>query len=210
MTSARSFPLAIPTIRRELDAEYGRSRLGRALSRGAHRRLPSPLGAVGLADLRVRLGQPWNHRLGYDFNGDGKNSDRPSGVGRNSEDGPAFRQLSLRLTKGFRLLTDQRLEVIAEAFNVFNTTNYDVNSDRRRGIPLRPDAGQSGVGGGAESEFRPRPRDAAGAGDHSSGCGDLLMPERVVIVNRRGPRASAAPTARRFRPGRRTVSRRGM
>jgi len=73
-------------------------------------------------------GQPWNHRLGYDFNGDGKNSDRPAGVGRNSEDGPAFRQLSLRLTKGFRLLGDQRLEVIAEAFNLLNTTNYDVNS----------------------------------------------------------------------------------
>ena len=69
-------------------------------------------------------GQPWTHRLGYDFNGDGKNSDRPAGVVRNSEDGPPFRQLSLRLTKSFRLLTDQRLEVIAEAFNLTNTPPF--------------------------------------------------------------------------------------
>jgi hypothetical protein len=39
-----------------------------------------------------------------------------------------FHQLSLRLTKGFRLFGDQRLDVIAEAFNVTNATNYDVNS----------------------------------------------------------------------------------
>ena len=73
-------------------------------------------------------GQPWNHRLGYDFNGDGKNSDRPAGVERNDEEGPSFRQLSLRLSKGFQLFGDQRLEVIAEGFNVLDTTNYDVNS----------------------------------------------------------------------------------
>ena len=48
-------------------------------------------------------GQPWTDRLGYDANGDGKNSDRPAGVGRNEENGPPFRQLSLRLTKAFPL-----------------------------------------------------------------------------------------------------------
>jgi hypothetical protein len=122
------FPFGYPNDPSKLDAEYGRSRSDEryhvVLTGIFH--LPwelmlSPIYEYG-------SGQPWNHRLGYDFNGDGKNSDRPAGVGRNSEDGPAFRQLSLRLTKGFRLLGDQRLNVIAEAFNLLNTTNYDVNS----------------------------------------------------------------------------------
>ena len=43
-------------------------------------------------------------------------------------EGPPFRQLSLRLTKGFPLPNQGRLEAIVEAFNVFNTVNYDVNS----------------------------------------------------------------------------------
>jgi hypothetical protein len=122
------FPFGYPNDPSKLDAEYGRSRSDEryhAVLTGIFH-LPwelmlSPIYEYG-------SGQPWNHRLGYDFNGDGKNSDRPAGVGRNSEDGPAFRQLSLRLTKGFRLLGDQRLDVIAEAFNLLNTTNYDVNS----------------------------------------------------------------------------------
>ena len=73
-------------------------------------------------------GQPWTHRLGYDFNGDGFNSDRPTGVGRNTMSGPPFRQLSLRLTKGIPVSGFGSLEVIAEAFNLTNTTNYDVNT----------------------------------------------------------------------------------
>ena len=73
-------------------------------------------------------GQPWTHRLGYDYNGDGKNSDRPFGVGRNTEDGPKFRQLSLRLTKAIPFGGLGQLEVIAEAFNLTNFKNYDVQS----------------------------------------------------------------------------------
>jgi hypothetical protein len=49
-------------------------------------------------------------------------------VDRNSEDGPTFKQLSLRLTKGFTLFGDNRLDVIVEGFNVLDNTNYDVNS----------------------------------------------------------------------------------
>jgi hypothetical protein len=72
-------------------------------------------------------GQPWTHRLGYDANGDGKNSDRPAGVGRNEMDGPPFRQLSLRLTKGFTFGFGQ-VQAIAEVFNATNVVNYDVQS----------------------------------------------------------------------------------
>ena len=73
-------------------------------------------------------GQPWTKRLGYDYNGDGYNSDRAPGVRRNGEDGPVYRSVSLRLTKTLRLGNTNRLEIIAEAFNLFNTVNYDVNS----------------------------------------------------------------------------------
>lgn len=73
-------------------------------------------------------GQPWTERLGYDYNGDGKASDRPAGVGRNTMNGPKFRQISLRLTKGLPAAGHGQLEVIAEAFNLTNFKNYDVNS----------------------------------------------------------------------------------
>jgi hypothetical protein len=73
-------------------------------------------------------GQPWTKRLGYDANIDGFNSDRAPGVRRNGEEGPPFRQVSLRITKSFSLASAGRLDIIAEAFNLFNTANYDVNS----------------------------------------------------------------------------------
>jgi hypothetical protein len=73
-------------------------------------------------------GQPWTKRLGYDYNGDGFNSDRAPGVGRNGEDGPPFRQVNLRLAKNIPIGGAGKLEIIVEGFNIFNTVNYDVNS----------------------------------------------------------------------------------
>jgi hypothetical protein len=73
-------------------------------------------------------GQPWTSRLGYDYNGDGKNSDRAPGVKRNGEQGPPYRQLSIRVTKAFTFPGTGRLEAIVEAFNLTNTVNYDVSS----------------------------------------------------------------------------------
>ncbi len=73
-------------------------------------------------------GQPWTKRLGYDYNGDSYLGDRAPGVKRNGEDGPVYRSVSLRLTKALHLAGAGRIEVIAEAFNLFNTVNYDVNS----------------------------------------------------------------------------------
>ncbi len=64
---------------------------------------------------------------GYDYNGDGKNSDRLPGVDRNSMDGPRFSQFNLRVTRTLGL-GGTGLEFIAEAFNLFDTVNYDVTS----------------------------------------------------------------------------------
>src|SRR5204862_1727336 len=56
-------------------------------------------------------------------------SARQSGVvKRFAEDGPLFRQLSLRLTKAIPTGGWGQLEAIAEAFNVTNFKNFDVTS----------------------------------------------------------------------------------
>ena len=73
-------------------------------------------------------GQPWNRRYGYDYNGDGKSSDRMPGVAKFSEDGPNFASVNLRLTYGLPLGAKAKADLIAEFFNLLNRVNYDVNS----------------------------------------------------------------------------------
>jgi hypothetical protein len=121
------FPFGYPNDPANIDAEYGRSRADeryRIVLSGVFR---APWDLTVAPVWEYGSGQPWTHRLGYDFNADGKNSDRPAGVGRNEEDGPRFTQLNLRLTKAFQLATG-RFDVIVEGFNILDTTNYDVNS----------------------------------------------------------------------------------
>jgi len=122
------FPFGYPNDPSKIDAEYGRSRADEKYRVVLTGIFHMPWAVTVAPIYEYGSGQPWNHRLGYDFNGDGKNSDRPAGVDRNSEDGPTFKQLSLRLTKGFTLLGDNRLDLIVEGFNVLDNTNYDVNS----------------------------------------------------------------------------------
>ena len=50
-----------------------------------------------------RSGQPWNWRLGYDRNGDGRNSDRPDNTPRFNQDGPNYMSFDVRLTYGLPL-----------------------------------------------------------------------------------------------------------
>ncbi len=117
-----------PNDPQNIEGDYGRSR--------ADERYRVVLSGIFKAPWDVTIapiweygsGQPWTRVLGYDRNGDGRYSDRADGVERNSEDGPRFTQFSLRLTKGFTITTAGRLDVIVEAFNVFDTTNYNVNS----------------------------------------------------------------------------------
>jgi len=138
------FPFGYPNDPANVETEYGRAR--------GTERYRVVLSGIFHAPWEITVapiyeygsGQPWTHRLGYDLNGDGKNSDRcaagldsaffgnvcPGGVAydRNAEDGPTFRQFSLRLTKGIPAGRFGRLEAIAEAFNLFNNKNWDVNS----------------------------------------------------------------------------------
>ncbi|HSP17332.1 MAG TPA: TonB-dependent receptor [Thermoanaerobaculia bacterium] len=122
------FPTGYPNDPADMEAEYGRGRGDERYRIVLSGVFHLPLGFMLAPIYEYGSGQPWTHRLGYDWNGDGKNSDRPAGVGRNTLDGPPFRQLSLRLTKGFPVSGFGQLEAIAEAFNVTNVTNYDVQS----------------------------------------------------------------------------------
>lgn len=116
-----------PSDPSDIEAEYGRSRADERYRIVLSSVIRAPWGITVAPIYEYGSGQPWNRRLGYDFNGDGRASDRPEGVERFSEDGPPFRQFSLRLTKGFEL-GPVSLDVIAEAFNLFDTTNYAVDA----------------------------------------------------------------------------------
>jgi hypothetical protein len=122
------FPTGYPNDPADIEQEYGYAR--------GHERLRVVLSGVFHVPFGFQVapifeygsGQPWTRRRGYDFNGDGKNSDRPAGVGRNEEDGPSFQQVALRLTRAFTVPGFGQLEAIAEGFNLTNRVNYDVQS----------------------------------------------------------------------------------
>jgi len=122
------FPTGYPSDPADLESEYARGRSDerfRVVVSGIAR---LPFGLTASPIFEYGSGQPWTRRYGYDFNGDGKTGDREVGVDRFGEDGPRFTQLSLRLTKTFVIGSFGEIDVIAEAFNLFNTTNYDVTS----------------------------------------------------------------------------------
>jgi hypothetical protein len=121
------FPTGYPSDPADPENEwgYGRSHEDLRFVLSGVFRLPANF-ALG-ATYIYGSGQPWNPIIGVDYNGDAKNSDRFEGVDRNSMDGPSFSQFNLRVTWTLPI-GDGGLDFIAEAFNLFNTTNYDVNS----------------------------------------------------------------------------------
>jgi hypothetical protein len=121
------FPYGYPSDPTNMESEWGPARGAEELRFVASGVFLLPWGFTVAPTFEYGSGQPWTQRLGYDWNGDGKNADRAVGVGRNSMDGPDFRQWNLRITKAFSF-ADSKLEVIAEAFNLFDTLNYDVSS----------------------------------------------------------------------------------
>ncbi len=76
--------------------------------------------------LTIASGRPFNLLMGFDANGDtNANTDRPPLAGRNTGRGPGFASFDLRVTKALIFGDDNpRIEVMAEAFNLFNRVNY--------------------------------------------------------------------------------------
>jgi hypothetical protein len=67
---------------------------------------------------------------GFDVNNDGNPlTDRVGTLGRNTFEGDSYLNFDLRLTRTFKLSERVQAEVIAEAFNLFNTLNVtEINS----------------------------------------------------------------------------------
>ena len=117
-----------PSDPANIQAEYGRSRADERVHfvTSAVLRLPWRLTIAPI--FEYGSGQPWNARLGYDYNGDGRTGDRPAGLAKFSQDGPNFANVNLRATYHIPFGGARGADVIWEMFNVFNRVNYDVNS----------------------------------------------------------------------------------
>ncbi|HUF10399.1 MAG TPA: TonB-dependent receptor [Rhodothermales bacterium] len=122
------FPFGYPSDPSNIEAEYGPARGAEDYRIVVSGVFHLPYGLTAAPIFEYGSGQPWTHRLGYDANGDGKNSDRPAGVGRNTMDGPSFQSVSLRLSRGFAVPGFGVLEAIVEGFNILDEENFDVNS----------------------------------------------------------------------------------
>ncbi len=82
--------------------------------------------------LTARSGFPFDIRTGIDVNLDYNVNDRPFAVGRNTGVGPGFFAMDLRLGRRIRFGTDdpRSLEVLMDAFNIFNRVNFkEVNGN---------------------------------------------------------------------------------
>ncbi len=80
--------------------------------------------------VTARSGFPFNIQTGFDVNLDTNNNDRPFSVGRNTGLGPVFFSTDLRVGRRIRFGADNPvgIELIFDAFNLFNRTNFkDVN-----------------------------------------------------------------------------------
>ena len=75
--------------------------------------------------LRLNSGRPFNLLAGSDLNLDRHSTtDRPVGAGRNTGIGPSFWTLDLRLTRSIPVGDRGRIEIMGEAFNLFNNLNF--------------------------------------------------------------------------------------
>ena len=75
----------------------------------------------------IRSGIPFTLRTGADTNADTRGgTDRLFNIGRNTGIGPNYRSVNLRLSKSFRFKKDgpMRIELTADAANLFNRTNF--------------------------------------------------------------------------------------
>jgi outer membrane receptor protein involved in Fe transport len=122
-------PDALPVDNYNLAAERGFSANDQRhqLFIGAFLALPYGLEATPFVSYNA--GRPYNITTGFDDNGDSVVNDRPVGTPRNSERGPNFISVDMRLSKTFGFggrNADQRpfaIEVATDATNLFNRVN---------------------------------------------------------------------------------------
>lgn len=97
-------------------------------------------------------GRPFNILLGFDANQDSRSqTDRPLTAGRNSGRGEPFYNFDLRLARRFAVGEGKYFEFTAEAFNLFNVTNYNGINNVVGTAPL-PSINAEGIEGRAPTQ----------------------------------------------------------
>jgi hypothetical protein len=111
--------------------------------------LARALGGVQLGYLvSLASGVPFNVVAGSDLNNDTTNNDRPPAVSRNSARQAGTSSVDLRASRVFVLPRANRIEVLVEAFNVFNHVNIlAVNNTFGIGSSPLPTFGQPTLAG---------------------------------------------------------------
>jgi hypothetical protein len=91
----------------------------------AYASVDSPGGFTLSPIVRGNSGRPFNLLVGTDLNQDfHSTTDRPPFAGRNTGRGPGFWTVDLRVSRAFQVGDTGRIELIAEAFNMFNHLNF--------------------------------------------------------------------------------------
>jgi hypothetical protein len=74
--------------------------------------------------IRYSSGQPFNVFAPSDRNGDHHSNDRPDGTGRNTGLPKNYSDFDIRLSRQFKMNEKTSVQFMAEAFNLFNRTNF--------------------------------------------------------------------------------------
>jgi hypothetical protein len=130
---------SIPSNNYDLSADWARTPMPRhQLQMALNAELP--LGLFLTGRLSSRTGQKYTILTGLDDNKDGRLSDRPPGVGRNSGPSPNFHSVAFNISKAFFFGTSQQnVNVFANMSNAFN----HLNPGRPSGVLTSPNFGVS-------------------------------------------------------------------
>jgi hypothetical protein len=91
----------------------------------AYASIEAPGGFMFSPVLRANSGRPFNLLVGSDLNEDlHATTDRPPLAGRNTGKGPGFWTVDFRLTRRIRIGEGARIDLLGEAFNIFNRLNF--------------------------------------------------------------------------------------
>lgn len=86
-----------------------------------------PMAGIVLASVfSYGSAPPFNIQTGTDRNNDTNANDRPAGVGRNTGEGFDHATLDLRASRAFAVGHGHRVELLVDAFNLLNRTNFMV------------------------------------------------------------------------------------
>jgi outer membrane receptor protein involved in Fe transport len=124
-----------------------------------------------------QTGQPYSQLVSSDLNNDGNNrNDRVPGVGRNTERLPNIFSVDPRITKEFGVYGGARIQLIAEAFNVFNESNVSVERNTFYGFGTIPGSTPPVTG------FLPQTNPLTGYGTPSVSVGPRIVQLAAKII----------------------------